>query len=101
MGYKWIFSVSVFSNFLRRALDTSFLYPDTCIREETLHQEDKGHTIEMANKYIGRIQAVIGCSSRNELSNISHLKQSSRTGYLLLLPLPLERQVASFPLQTG
>lgn len=56
-----MFSVSAFRNFLRRGLDTSSLYPDACPGEETLHQEDEGHTMEMANEYIGRIQTVVDC----------------------------------------
>lgn len=70
-----IFCVS-FSNFLRRALDILFLYSENSIREETLHQENKGPIIEVGNEYTGRIPAVvlIDCFSKNELSNTLHLK---------------------------
>ena len=87
-----IFCVS-FSNFLSRALDTPFLYSENSIREETLHQEDKGHIREVGNEYMGRIPAVvlIDCFSKNELSNILHLKQSSRTCCLLLMPPPITK----------
>ena len=85
-----IFCVS-FSNFLSRALDTPFLCSENSIREETLHQEDKGHIREVGNEYMGRIPAVvlIDCFSKNELSNILHLKQSSGTCCLLLMPPPI------------
>lgn len=85
--------MSLFSNLLQRALDTSFLYPDTCTREVTLHHEDKDHTIEMANEHIGGIQAVVDCFfSKKEHSYISHLKYSSKSCCLFLLPLLIKRQ---------